>query len=88
MYMQIREGRKHRAMQLQDSVSNTPDSLPVGGPAVLLEELLAGLLEVKVGPQVGRVQWLAGEGVLGLAAQVLGDGGALVGLACFCLRRG
>ena len=75
-------------MQPQNLVSHTPDSLPVGGPAVLVEELLAGLLKVEVGPQVGRVQRLAGEGVRGLAAQVLGDGGALVGLACFCLRRG
>ena len=59
--------------------------LPVCRPAVLLQKLLTGLLEVEVRPQLRRVQRLPGQGILGLAAQMLDDGRALVGLAGFGL---
>lgn len=61
--------------------------LPVHGPAVLDEELLAGLLQVKVGAEVRRDEGLAGEGVGGGAAEVLHYGGPLVRLARLGLRR-
>jgi hypothetical protein len=59
--------------------------LPVCGPAVLLQKLLASLFEVEVGSEIGYVQRFPGDGILRVAAEVLDDGGALVRLAGFCL---
>ncbi len=52
--------------------------LPVHGPSVLVQELVASLLESQVGPQVGRVERVSGQGVDALPSEVLHDGGALV----------
>jgi hypothetical protein len=60
-------------------------SSPICGPAVLLEEVVAGLLQAKVRSQFGYVQGFSRERILGLPAQMLDNGGALVRLASFCL---
>lgn len=59
--------------------------LPIDGPPVLLQELLARRPQRAVRPQVLRPQRLARQRVRRRAPQVLRDAGAVIGLPCLGL---
>lgn len=44
---------------------------PIDSPAILVEEFLAGVLQVEIRAQVGWKEWFSGQGIRLMSTQML-----------------